>query len=610
MWHNFFVFTLFFFVSTFLKAETVDLTDLSGVDQTHVADPVAAADQASVEALSEKKQDADHGGTTVEKSMVTETSDEAVNVENAGAEQALQFLNLKPNAWKDVTREEIHRLIEKIPNHMSSRLLMRLARNFLLAPLEVPKQKQGGEGDLNTIILRAQKLHDMGFLKDAFDLLQAHHSLQTHALYQKLKFEKDLMAGHPEGACHIPSEKIKQGGALYWQKAQITCQVLQGKIPEARLSLEVFAEERGQTDKDFISAVQVHLEPELAQYTPDMKAPDILGLILVSKIPGGLTQETLVNFPLLVRLYLEANLGDGLSLSPSAKLDIYEEALDMMFIGEDALRQAYLDYYADYKKQQQGKEVDFKALATTLTPESRAVLYGYAMEHMHQEEVADKVLLALIANALRSNQLRPVSKLLGEKIRSLEPKEGMARYIDLITLAGAFSGEYNVICPWQFYVSAATKSQTLPFVFMACPVSDASYRNEQIAGWFERFHGVHKEHLPEFHRYAATLFSILESLGIPVPKALWQKIPALPDDQLMDINLVDKALIERSVKDKSGAELVARLLNALGKTEEIWTREALLFTIQKLTQAGNKDLALQFALDLAAQVDLAKTLPA
>jgi hypothetical protein len=593
----------------------MDLTDLSSIDQIHEAEPILSSSTeqlSNVESVPNKKKkeqsvynkEGKESPENIESSMVSESEDASVNTENVGSEKSLAFLNLNPGAWKDLTREEIHQLIRKIPNHMTSRLLMRIARSLLLAPFEVPRQKENQEGDLNTVVLRAQKLYEMGFLADAYNLLGSYRALQAHTLYQKLKFEKDLMEHKMEDACTVPKLKLAKGvEILYWQKAQIACQVLQGRISEAQLSLNIFVEDQGNKEQDFISAVQLHLEPGLTQYTPNVKNPDSLGLILASKIPDGLMQDIVVKIPLLVRLYLQANLGNKLILDDSTKLDSYEEAVDLMLMETGVLKQSYLSYYKNYKQKHQGAEVNFNELTTNLTPEARAILYGSLLEQTMNEEESYKIILALVTNALQSNRLRPVLLLLGEKLNYLELKNETAYYVDMVVLSRAFAEEFGGICPWQIYVKGANQNQTLPFLFISCPNLENSYRNEQLLVWLKRFQAIYKDDLPAFHRYTAILFSIFEALGISVPQEIWQKIPTLPDKAIMDINLVDKALITKSAQNEKGAEIIARLLSALGETEEIWTYKSLLFILQKLRESGNKKLARLFAIELVSQLD-------
>ena len=509
---NCFLALLTCFVGVSLLANQIDLTDMSDFETvTEKQKELEAVDKHLKDAESKKKEAED---TTFSENSVVQIMKEGQDfLENVGSEEALDFLNLKASDWNQTTRLEAIQLIKKIPTHIRYKFLGRLTRLLLLASLEVPleKEKKGSlekevSEDLSFLTLRAQKLYDMGFLSDAFRLMEAHRILQSHPLYQKLKFEHDLMHKEVLPACDSALTNLKKTNSLYWQKAQATCQILQGKIDSARLSFQIIAEDQGQKEKDFISAIQLYFEPELAKYTPQKDAPDMLGLILVSKLPGGLNEEKIAGFPLLVRQYLEANMSEDLHLSDVAKLELYEEALDMFFIEPSQLKQEYIKFYKTYKQKRGGEALDFKDIASSLTPESRAIMYGYSLDVADQNETVDMVRLALLANAYKSKRLRPVSRVLGGDLRGLEPREGSAKYVDLIALAAAYSDDAQSICPWQFYARAATHLQTLPFIFIQCQKTNKGHRNAELEEWFDHFQERNKDHPEAFYRYAATFF--------------------------------------------------------------------------------------------------------
>ncbi len=595
-------FILVLFFSLGLFSATVDLTDLSDFN-----DQYAEADN------EEGNTELDGGSDSepdkaVETSVVNSAADASATIGNAGAQEALSFLGLKPNAWNKTSRDDIYYFLKKLPTKTEHKFLMRLVRAFLLAPLEIPpeigKKKNPDQGDLNLLILRAKKLYKMGFLDDAFNLLQAHRSLQAHGLYLKLKFQKDLMVNKTAEACSVAQERVQTNNTIFWQKAQAVCQALNGKGAEAQLSLSLISENQEQEEQEFSTALQMYLDPALSHYKPDESHPDLLALTLASKVPGALTKEVFLQLPVLIRFYLYSNLGEALELSDEDKLDLYEEALENSAIDVDQLRSAYLAYYQKYKERIGEDKLDFKEVATSLTSGARALLYGHAVATRHQKSLSDKFYLALVANASKANRLYPVALVLGDKTQEFIPREGEGDYIDLFALASAFLGGSQPLCAWQFYVKEATRIQTLPLIFLKCPKGDLAYQNEQIGQWFEHFQEVYKENLPDFYKYVAKVFSVLQVFNREIPKEEWKKIPLLEEACSTGcINLVDKALIERSIKDKNEAEFIARLLIFLGKSEEIWMQEGLLFVVEKLVESGNEKLAYFFANEMMSWFD-------
>jgi hypothetical protein len=143
-------------------------------------------------------------------------------------------------------------LLARLPD-TTSPALQSAERGLLLSPAEAPEGPDAG--DQNLPALRAAALLRLGEL-DAARAVIAAIPEQERGPALPLAVAADAIGGDIGRACATVREAVRGDQAPSWQTALIACQALQGETDEARLGLQLLAEEQGPRNELLSAAIE------------------------------------------------------------------------------------------------------------------------------------------------------------------------------------------------------------------------------------------------------------------------------------------------------------------------------------------------------------------
>ncbi|MGH6933933.1 MAG: hypothetical protein ACREEE_16065 [Dongiaceae bacterium] len=149
--------------------------------------------------------------------------------------------------WRDSDRARIGRLLPRL-RPVQSPVLSDLMRRLLLSSARAPVGVADG-GSL--VAVRAELLSSMGYANEALELLRLLPATQRDAADARLIADLSWRTYDIVGGCAEVGDAVARFGAdIYWQQAQIFCQISAGKAAEAALGLDLLRED-GSTDEIF-----------------------------------------------------------------------------------------------------------------------------------------------------------------------------------------------------------------------------------------------------------------------------------------------------------------------------------------------------------------------
>ncbi len=222
--------------------------------------------------------------------------------------------------WQGTPRALADTLLAHLPLTRSPSL-QALERRLLLSPGAPPRGPDAAGLDLPT--LRARLLLSLGALSAARAVVAATPGPKSDA---RLRIAVDAAAigGHLDRACGRVRERIKSEADISWQRALIACQALEGHLREARLGLQVLAEERAADREELARSVNALANLPAPKTVARLTKPDPLLLRLIAASGRALDPSLIKNLP--PRLALAVAL-DG-KASPAARIEAGLHAAD------------------------------------------------------------------------------------------------------------------------------------------------------------------------------------------------------------------------------------------------------------------------------------------
>ena len=155
--------------------------------------------------------------------------------------------------WHGTSRTMAELLLARLPD-TTSPALQSLERRLLLSPAAAPEGPNAGDRDLTA--LRAAALLRLGEIEAARAVIAAIPDRERGRALP-LIVAGDAIGGDVAGACATVRETVRRDQAAFWQTALIACQALQGETEQARLGLQLLAEEQqGPRDEILARAVE------------------------------------------------------------------------------------------------------------------------------------------------------------------------------------------------------------------------------------------------------------------------------------------------------------------------------------------------------------------
>ena len=184
---------------------------------------------------------------------------------------------LPADFWHGTPRALADILLSHLPTTPSP-ALQRLERRVLLSQGAAPEGADAPGLDL--AMLRAKALLRLGEVKAARAVIDALPEEKREPSWP-LYVEVAAIAGKLDRACHTVRDRIHLDQGVFWQRALVGCQGLEGKIGQARLGLQILAEEKTPQDDGLSTAVDALAGRPAPKTVDRLVNPDPLALRLL-----------------------------------------------------------------------------------------------------------------------------------------------------------------------------------------------------------------------------------------------------------------------------------------------------------------------------------------
>ena len=451
---------------------------------------------------------------------------EKVNPETAGA-ISLDEGGLGFNLWQGTDRAYVSALMSELPVRAPSPVMRALMRRLLLTAAQPPAPAKPVEGDgaddgatkaapKSLITLRVQKLAAMGDVAGVGDLLAAIPGSVSDPELLKVEANARFLANDNARACAITAQQILAGGAAYWQKAMIFCQILAGDPEKAEMGISML-NELGTKEPTFYALTDRLLGGTTGALTTVSEADGLLlAMARAAKTPLP-ADATRSDRPGVLRaIAVNPNIG------PDIRLEAAERAEAAGALDTEALRQLYSSMSFDpgdlKRPLSRAEEIG--------GPMARALLYHSALSQKiptAQAEIIDKALKIAVGEGRYGaaarvfhplvSKIPPSADLLWfvpDAVRlmlSTDDPEGAEAWFKLLQASALFQED-----------SRKLLVRMTPLVRL---VGTMGLENEprDLNVWWRSVAGE-----TDAARRAALLYALLDGLGEDVPLDIWREL--------------------------------------------------------------------------------------
>ena len=287
--------------------------------------------------------------------------------------------------WRGVDRVFVERLIALLPERQRSPAMRAMIRRLLLTNAAAPPRRGAGP---SLLALRIGALFAAGDLASALGLIAAAPVGQIEESLVRTEVEARLFRFDTSGACDIVRGPAQEFRGLYWQQAGAFCLALSDRRAEAALMSEVLAERSEAVHPSFFAAME-RLGGAAPAVVESLSEPSALNIAMMRAanltLPGDVTEKASPsalqaialspNAPVALRLVAaEAAASLGV-LSPPVLLQIYGAAV----FEEGELERALERVESNWGPT--GRALIVRAAAASQSPEARARLLqkGFAV---------------------------------------------------------------------------------------------------------------------------------------------------------------------------------------------------------------------------------------
>lgn len=427
--------------------------------------------------------------------------------------------------WQGVDRVFVERLIALLPERQRSPAMRAMTRRLLLTNAAAPPRRGPGP---SLLALRIGALFAAGDLSSALELIAAAPVGQIEESLVRTEVEARLFRFDTSGACNIVRGAAREFRGLYWQQAGAFCLALSDRREEAALMSDVLAERTDAVHPSFFAAME-RLGGAAPPVVESLSEPTALTIAMMRAanltLPGDVTEKASPsalqaialspNASVALRLVAAEDAASLGVLSPPELLQIYGAAV----FEEGALEQALERVESDWGPK--GRALIVRAAAASPSPESRARLLqkGFA-----------------VARAKGGAQLMNIAA--QPVLAEIQPSEELAWFAADAARAFITVGDIDRAAAWlatvgQGEAGSALRAEAWPLIVLmaAHQVSPETVPPAPVPA-MAMTPAVAPEAAREWWRTldqagvdvvarARVLFSLLESLAIPVPPELW-----------------------------------------------------------------------------------------
>lgn len=519
----------------------------------------------------------------------------AVNPDVAGVLTA-ETGGLGGDMWLGTERQVVEALLKKIPVSTASPALRDLMQRLLLTGASVP---EGGEpGSL--IALRAGLLLAMGDFTGVNALLKVIPGYAENPDLLRIEVDARLLTGDVGRACQVASAYNENQSSIYWQKAFIFCQALEGRGQQAELGMSLL-QELGVEDEVFYILVDAISNPGEKPVIESLPDPTPLHLALARVAKATLPADVISsNRPAVLR-----SIAISPNVAPELRIEAAERAEVAGALPVDALRQLY----ASIEFSSEDLSDPLNKIKQLSGPLSRALLYRSTLSQKVPAAQAE-ALGQVLQMARDGGRYASTARAFLPQISRLDPTLDLVWFAPEAIRAFLITGRHDAVRGWFDLLKASAENdvQVAAKLEALMPLAKLS-GYDQASGWS-------MESLPLWwdavkadegaRDKAATLASVFKALGEFVPDSMWVELISGPTHQpLLAPHPSLWFLLDGAAERQRLGETILVSLVILGEGGPARASPMILERILKaMDQAGLKDEARAMALEAVVAVGL------
>ena len=460
-----------------------------------------------------------------------------------------------------------------------------LARRLLLSDAASPAGADAP--DRPTLAsLRLDRLMALGEVAGALGVIADLPPDRTVEETDRMRIELRFAGNDAQGACAATTDLINRYQGVWWQRALIACQALQGDGAKAALGLSLLREQKAPPDAVFetlIDALGGH--PRKIDKMPD-PTPLRLALLAAAKLP--LPNETLAAAAPAALLAYATN-----DTAPAAlRLAAAERAAWFGALPPDQLANLYQAIEAKPEEQtaalKPGKQPE--------DPRSRAIVYDVARSSAPAATRAAAI-AALLEEAGKRGAFALTARLVAGPIGELRPDETDATFAGAAARALLVAGAFDAARPW---IDAAHSKELTLLAGLAqqpAPNSDAALLRDGVTELMEHNGG-------SAPAQADLLLALLAAFGAQPGAPDWSVMLAPPHEATLPSAALWVAQEQAAAAKRIGGTVLASLLIAQAGDRLSLEPVVLSRAIAGLRAIGRDPDALALALEAAVDAGL------
>ncbi len=496
--------------------------------------------------------------------------------------------------WRGSNRQQVARLMARLPSTTASRSMRELMRRLLLSTATVPQGEAAGE---SLLALRIARLMAMGDVGAAAALLRIAPGQSTDGAMALAEVESLFFGNDNAGACNRVRAQAERVSGRYWQQATAYCLTLAAEHDKAALLTDMLRETADNSDPVFFKAMEAlggNRSTAVASL-PDPKALTLSMLraanlelaadVVVSDQPAVLRTVALSpNAPLRLRLEAAERASSLGALTPEALAEIYAGLTFTPAEIKDPLAAASADWGP------KGRALLLRAVRAHAEPVAKAQALQQGWKIARERGGLDTMLRVGVMDLAT---IAPAPELVWFALDAARALYGAGR--------SAAAGAWVTLVRDRAAENAEAQSAwraLWPLAALAGGTDVTAADGAPLATWWTE---ASAKGAKEAAAKALTLYSALEALGVAIADERWS---ALLDSPYQPAGVAPSAAVTRMIAAAAAAgrvgETVLLALIALGPDGPAGAQPAALATaIGALRAVGLEKDARSLALEAA-----------
>ncbi|MFL2815009.1 MAG: hypothetical protein ACJ0BU_09655, partial [Candidatus Puniceispirillales bacterium] len=370
-----------------------------------------------------------------------------------------EFLPKNLDLWSETTFQRAIYLINNINPNINSNVLKNIIKEILTVSHEPPTGSSNLENIfINKKLMLLANLNDLDSLYKLIDLLPDDEefdfwrSLRVKHYFLEGEFETDSLA------CNIVNDVTLNNNDNFWKKAQIFCQIIQGKEDDALFEAELL-KASGSQDENFFNLLD-SMTKKNENFLIDESSLNLLDIAMMDQIRNIIPNEFILKTP----MYNYKALLNIENIQPETKAFMVDELLKDKSISINET-EFYYNIIGD-----SSLEFDeaFNNLKLNSGPQSRADIWN-ALKNNKDNESINTNILDVIENELEN----------GRSVQSLSLLVNLFNFSDNMSEASNLEARkindiYNVFNGRVFDGNDDVDKQFLENLFLLTPNQELS----------------------------------------------------------------------------------------------------------------------------------------